>query len=80
MGQDAVLPEGQHFSDDVEELARGRFVIGDVDYVTERLTTYRNALGLRELGVRMHWVGMPHKHVLESIALYGERVIPALRK
>lgn len=79
MGQDDVLPEGQHFSSDVEELARGRFVIGDPSCVTDRLAEYRDRLGVREIGVRMHWIGMPHADMVSSIDLYGEHVIPALR-
>ena len=49
MGQDDVLPEGQHFSADIEELAKGRFVIGDPDTVAERLAEYRDRLGLEKL-------------------------------
>jgi alkanesulfonate monooxygenase SsuD/methylene tetrahydromethanopterin reductase-like flavin-dependent oxidoreductase (luciferase family) len=79
MGQDDVLPEGQEFSSDIEELARGRFVIGDPNYVIDRMSQYRDTLGIRELAVRMHWLGMPHADVLRSIELYGEHVIPALR-
>lgn len=79
MGQDQVLPEGQQFSSDFEELARGRFVIGDPTHVAERMARYRDATGVRELGVRMHWIGMPHADVMRSVELYGEKVIPALR-
>ena len=78
MGQDDVLPEGQHFSSDIEELAKGRFVIGDPDTVAERLAEYRDRLGLQEIGVRMHWLGMPHEDVLRSVGLYAERVMPQL--
>jgi len=78
MGQDEVLPAGQQFSPDFEELARGRFVIGDPAYVSERMAEYREATGIRELGVRMHWIGMPHADVMRSVELYGEKVIPAL--
>ena len=79
MGQDDVLPEGQQFSSDIEELARGRFVIGDPNEVAERMAAYRDATGIRELGVRMHWIGMPHIDVMRSVELYGERVIPLLK-
>ncbi|MBT6272885.1 MAG: LLM class flavin-dependent oxidoreductase [Chromatiales bacterium] len=80
MGQDDVLPEGQEFSSDIEELAKGRFVIGDPAYVIDRMSQYREALGIRELGVRMHWLGMPFDDARRSIELYAEHVIPALKQ
>jgi alkanesulfonate monooxygenase SsuD/methylene tetrahydromethanopterin reductase-like flavin-dependent oxidoreductase (luciferase family) len=80
MGQDGVLPQGQTFSSDIEELARDRFVIGGPQEVAERLAEYVVRTGVRELGTRMHWIGMPHRDVMSSIELYAEKVIPVLRR
>ena len=55
-------------------------MIGDPEHVAERLAEYRDRLGLAELGVRMHWMGMPHVDVMRSVSLYAERVIPALKQ
>ena len=48
--------------------------------VADRLLAYRDALQANELSVRMHWIGMPFAHYRESVALFAERVIPALRE
>lgn len=79
-GQGDVLPEGQEFSEEIEALAEDRFVIGDPAYVVERLLAYREALQANELSVRMHWIGMRFAHYRDSVSLFAERVIPALRE
>lgn len=79
-GQDDELPAGQTFSAPVEELARGRFNIGDVDSVIERICAYRDQMGVSEMGVRLYWGGMPQKDFLRAIELMGERVIPAVTR
>jgi alkanesulfonate monooxygenase SsuD/methylene tetrahydromethanopterin reductase-like flavin-dependent oxidoreductase (luciferase family) len=77
-GQDSVLPTDQSFALPPEELARGRFVIGGPGTVAERLIEYRESLGMNVLGLRMHWVGMPHALVAGSLERFCERVLPAL--
>ena len=78
-GQDAVLPEDQSFALPPDELARGRFVIGDPSEVAERILEYRDALGMNVFGLRMHWVGMPHALVLKSLDRLCDKVLPAIR-
>jgi alkanesulfonate monooxygenase SsuD/methylene tetrahydromethanopterin reductase-like flavin-dependent oxidoreductase (luciferase family) len=78
-GQDEVLPEEQSFALAPEELAHGRFIIGDAAYVTERMLEYREALGMTVFGLRMHWVGMPHALNMHSLGLFCDKVLPALR-
>ena len=77
-GQDDELPEGQSFDGPIEKLAEGRFNIGDVDHVVERIRAYRDGMGLAEMGVRLYWGGMPHRDFLRAIELMGERVLPAV--
>ena len=78
MGQDDVLPEDQTFALPPEELAKGRFVIGNPEQVTERILEYREALGMTVFGLRMHWIGMPHNLAMKSIERFCEKVLPNL--
>lgn len=78
-GQDDMLPPGETFSAPIEALAEDRFIVGDPDHVAERLIAYRDALGLTEIGVRMHWLGMPYEQYEGSVRLFAESVIPRLK-
>ena len=78
-GQDDVLPDDQTFHAEIEELAEDRFIVGDPHHVTARLQAYIDALGINEIGVRMHWVGMPFAQYERTVRLFGDAVIPNLR-
>jgi alkanesulfonate monooxygenase SsuD/methylene tetrahydromethanopterin reductase-like flavin-dependent oxidoreductase (luciferase family) len=78
-GQDDVLPPGQTFAAPIEALAQDRFIVGDPDHVATRLTDYRDALELTEIGVRMHWIGMPYARYERAVRLFAEEVIPRLK-
>lgn len=75
-GQDDELPEGETFAMPVEQLAAGRFNIGSVEEVVERIKQYRDGMELSEMGVRLYWGGMPHRDLLSAIELMGEHVLP----
>ena len=79
MGQDQALPDDQTFQLPPEQLASGRFILGDAHAVTDQLLAYRDALGMNVLGLRMHWVGMPHALARRSIERFCEHVLTALR-
>ena len=79
-GQDDELPEGQTFQVPIEELEAGRFNIGDIAAVTERIIAYRDRLHVSEMCVRLFWGGMPHQDMLKAIELMGEHVIPAVTR
>ena len=78
-GQDEVLPEGQTFAQEIDDLAKGRFVVGSPETVTRRLLEYRDQLGVNEIGVRMHWIGMPYELMKPSVELYCREVVPAVK-
>jgi alkanesulfonate monooxygenase SsuD/methylene tetrahydromethanopterin reductase-like flavin-dependent oxidoreductase (luciferase family) len=78
-GQDAMLPADQSFAMPAQELAEGRFIIGDPATVTSRILAYREALGMSILGLRMHWPGMPQALTMKSLGLFCEKVLPAIR-
>ncbi|MEM7405272.1 MAG: LLM class flavin-dependent oxidoreductase [Pseudomonadota bacterium] len=77
-GQDDELPEGQTFDLPIEELQAGRFNIGDVESVTNRILEYHRAMQMTEMGVRLFWGGMDQRDYLRAIELMGEKVIPAV--
>jgi len=78
-GQDDVLPVDQSFALPPQQLAQGRFIIGDAAAVTERILEYREALGMTVFGLRMHWVGMPHALNVKSLERFCDKVLPAIR-
>ena len=42
----------------------------------QQIELHRERLGIKGMGFRLHWPGMPHDRVLRAIALLGERVLP----
>ncbi len=79
-GQDKALPAGDSFDMGFEELVRDRFVIGDPDECAREIARYADALSVNTFVFRVQWPGMEQAKVLRTIALLGERVIPALRR
>ena len=77
-GQDKVLPGNESFAIPYEDLARDRFLVGDPQYITEKLTQYKEELGINYSIFRMQWPDMPHAKVMDEIELMGKHVIPAL--
>ena len=79
-GQDEELPEGQTFNVPIEQLEASRFNIGSVEEVIGRIKSYRDGMGINEMGVRLFWGGMAHADFLRAIELMGEKVIPEVTR
>jgi alkanesulfonate monooxygenase SsuD/methylene tetrahydromethanopterin reductase-like flavin-dependent oxidoreductase (luciferase family) len=77
-GQDKALPGNESFDVPFEELAKGRFIIGDVEDTVAELEAYR-ALGVTHAGLRMRWAGMEMEPTAKCMRLLAERVMPQLR-
>jgi alkanesulfonate monooxygenase SsuD/methylene tetrahydromethanopterin reductase-like flavin-dependent oxidoreductase (luciferase family) len=77
-GQDRALPGHESFQVPFQELARGRFIIGDAEDAVAELERYR-ALGVTHAGLRMRWPGMPLEPTLRSMRLVAEQVMPRFR-
>jgi alkanesulfonate monooxygenase SsuD/methylene tetrahydromethanopterin reductase-like flavin-dependent oxidoreductase (luciferase family) len=75
-GQDEVLPSGESFALPIEQLRQDRFIVGDPEYCIEQIALHQERLGIQQMGLRVHWPGMPHQRVLQAIELLGERVLP----
>jgi len=79
-GQSEVLPEGDTLRREFAELtAGGRFVLGSPETCTAILSDHVDRLGADHFVCRLQWPGMPQRHVLNSMRLLAQEVLPALR-
>lgn len=76
-GQDKAMPKGD---DDLslafDELTRDRFLFGSPDEVAEQIIGYNKRLGINRMILSVHWVGMPHNQVADTLQLFAEEVMP----
>ena len=80
-GQDKAMPKGDDdLSLDFDELTRDRFLFGSPDEVTEQIVGYNKRLGVTHMVVGLHWVGMPHSQVVDSMTLFAEEVMPKVKQ
>ena len=78
-GQDDVLPSGESFSKSIEELSRDRFVIGTPEHCIEEIVGHHQSIGFQDFSFRLHYPGMPHRQVMDALALFAERVLPVIK-
>jgi len=80
-GQDKAMPEGDDdLSLDFEELTRDRFLFGSPDEVTEQIVGYKKRLGVNRMVLGVHWVGMPHNQVEDTMNMFAEEVMPNVKQ
>jgi alkanesulfonate monooxygenase SsuD/methylene tetrahydromethanopterin reductase-like flavin-dependent oxidoreductase (luciferase family) len=76
-GQQKAMPKGD---DDLslafDELTRDRFLLGSSDEVTEQIVGYNQRLGVNSMILSVHWVGMPHSQVVDTLNLFASEVMP----
>ncbi|MBN8899715.1 MAG: LLM class flavin-dependent oxidoreductase, partial [Rhodospirillales bacterium] len=77
-GQDKVMPRGDAFSMDFEDLMQDRFLFGSPAEVTEQILTLRQRFGITTLILGIHWVGMPASLAMDQMQLLAEEVFPAV--
>jgi len=65
---------------DFEELMNEGFVVGSPETVADGLVHLHENLGIDCVVMSTHRAGVGHEHVLESIRLTGDRVVPAVRE
>ena len=78
-GQDKVMPTGDAFSGDFEELIKDRFLFGSPAEVTEQILLLRRLFGVNTMVLGIHWVGMPASLAMEQMQLIAEEIFPAVR-
>jgi hypothetical protein len=59
-----------------DELTRDRFLLGSSDEVTEQIVGYKRRLGVNRMILSVHWVGMPHSQVVDTLNLFAAEVMP----
>jgi alkanesulfonate monooxygenase SsuD/methylene tetrahydromethanopterin reductase-like flavin-dependent oxidoreductase (luciferase family) len=79
-GQDKVMPEGERLDLPFEELAQGRFIIGDPQDCYEQLLPWKQQLGVTHVVFRTHFNGMPISETLQSMRLISDELLPALHQ
>lgn len=76
-GQDKSMAKGD---DDLnlsfDELVENRFVVGSVEEVAEKLSGYRERLGVNVIIPAFQWIGTPHEQVLEQLHRFAQEVMP----
>lgn len=77
-GQDEQLPPGDRFESDFDALAADRFVLGDPQQCIEEIRRYEE-LGFNHFIIDYHWLDLDDATALNTLRLFGERVMPAFR-
>jgi len=78
-GQDKVMPAGDDFNHDFDELLDDRFLIGSPAEVADQLIDLQRRFGVNHLVASVHWPGMPNTLALEQMQILAEEVMPAVR-
>jgi alkanesulfonate monooxygenase SsuD/methylene tetrahydromethanopterin reductase-like flavin-dependent oxidoreductase (luciferase family) len=77
-GQDKVMPSGDAFNADFEDLMNDRFLFGSPAEVTEQILDLKRRFNIHTLVLGIHWVGMPASLAMEQMQLISEEVFPAV--
>lgn len=79
-GQDKVMPAGDDFDHEFDELLKDRFLLGSPAEVAEQMVGLNRRLGVSHIVASVHWVGMPNRLALEQIELLAGEVMPLVRE
>lgn len=71
---------GEPYDLPFHELKRERLIVGSPDEVRDQVLAYHSEFGTEFMWFIVHWPGMDPEWTLETIRLFGEEVIPQLRK
>jgi len=77
-GQDKVMPEGDDFDHEFNDLLEDRFLLGSAAEVADQLNRLNTRLGVNHLVASIHWPGMPNSLALEQLQILAEEVRPLL--
>jgi alkanesulfonate monooxygenase SsuD/methylene tetrahydromethanopterin reductase-like flavin-dependent oxidoreductase (luciferase family) len=78
-GQDKVMPEGDDFDHEYQELLEDRFLMGSAEEVADQLNRLNERLGVNHIVASIHWPGMPNSLAIEQLHRLAEDVRPLLR-
>ena len=71
---------GERYEGGFDELKQDRLIVGSPEDVAEQVLSYHQEFGVEFMGFTVHWPGMDPRWTLETIQLFGERVIPELKR
>ncbi|MGH7092822.1 MAG: LLM class flavin-dependent oxidoreductase, partial [Stellaceae bacterium] len=77
-GQDKVMPAGDDFDHEFNELLEDRFLLGASGEIADQLNRLNQRLGVNHLVASIHWPGMPNTLALEQLQILAEEVRPLL--
>src|SRR3954468_11347885 len=77
-GQDKVMPQGDDFDHDFNELLRDRFLLGSPAEVAEQMIRLNRRFGVNHIVASVHWPGMPNSLALDQLQILAEEVRPLL--
>ncbi len=78
-GQDKVMPSGDAFQLDFDDLMTDRFLFGSPAEVTEQILVLQRRFGVNTLVLGVHWAGMPASLANEQMQMIAEEVFPGVR-
>ena len=79
-GQDKELPGAESFRVSFEELAKDRFILGNIEEVIQQIEAHHQQLGIDHFIFRIWWPGMEAHYAYRVVELLGEHIIPYFRK
>ncbi len=71
---------GERYDQDFDELKRERLIVGTPDEVYEQVMAYHQEFGVDFMSFTVYWPGMNPQWTLETIQLFGEKVIPQVKR
>ena len=77
-GQHRALPQEDDMTQDIDDLMRDRFILGDPAECAAGIQRCVAATGATTMLLRVHWPGMPHDAVTRAMRLLAEKVRPLL--
>ena len=71
---------GERYDLPFDELRQGRLIVGSPDKVIEEIMTYHKEFGAKFMWFMVDWPGFDPQWALETIQVFGERVIPEIKR
>jgi alkanesulfonate monooxygenase SsuD/methylene tetrahydromethanopterin reductase-like flavin-dependent oxidoreductase (luciferase family) len=78
LGHDRDLPQGDSLTGSLEDIVRGRLIIGSPQDCAEEIEKYRQ-LGIDTITLRMRWEGMTQAQGMDSVRLMAADVLGRFR-
>lgn len=71
---------GERYDLSFDELKQERLVVGNPKEVAEQVMAYHEEFGAEYMWFNVYWPGMDPQYALETIQVFGEQVIPQIKR